>query len=459
MWNRRGKVQSRGLLRWAGSLWAVTWVIASPSFAQGRKPAQTLSVTYSDPQLETQKKKNFRWADENRYRDCGQACLYKKGNENLTMQMLYTLELVDQLKNADADERLEALRGFCTGPELAQTEGGDACFARYKARAKLILLGVRRAIVENKGMVGKLKSGNARAILPTLLQLESRLGGPDPYSKFAQAPSAMTLDELTGYYSDELGRINQLASLEYEAWSKSIPTEPSPDDFILFKEIKRNPQDPESETVVVPVTDCVTGRIQRAGAQGGRDAICYNEAKYQAALTQYQARRDEALGLKGTPPKIKVWGQGEADGYKPSAEKRQIYRPLGKGEKVGSTLAQEAYRRARRDLNRTTLKARGQEAVKAQKEAQKRAEAKKAGGPELPNLFDPNAPIVRRSAAPVTPVVPGAADPDAVYDEEPAPARGAAAKDLSVSVQPKDDTYEPGAKDSFLEETMALDPN
>lgn len=426
-------------------------VVAANSFAQ---PA-VQSVTTAGPVFKNEKT-FYPWRDGN-YRECGQACLYKKANENLTMQMLYTLNLIEDLEGKNtinpptASDKADALKGFCY-----PGEGGEDCFTRYKARAKLLLLGLRRSIVENKAMVGKLKvrkgerfgsSELVRGVLPTMMQLQNQLGGLDEVSKFAQAPSTLTLEQLTAYYNQEFNNINFLVSQEYEQWSKEVPFEPAPTDFIKFKEVKRDPRDPESETIVVVETNCSGNRLRRSRTlgspiQGSPDEICYDEAKYKKAKEDYLAQVARAQG-KASGGKIANWGTSEALAYE-QRKKTGFYAELPPGKTIGSPIAQGAYTNARRALVRALRKARGEEIAAEQK--------KKAGVPEF-STIDSNQVIDSRKVQQAT------QQPDPDEDTEPAPQRGTAAKDLSVSIQPRDAASEPGAKDQFLDETLAIDPS
>jgi hypothetical protein len=74
---------------------------------------------------------------------------------------------------------------------------------------------------------------------------------------------------------------------------EGVPHEPSRDDFVKFREIPRNPDDPSGPKLTVADTSC------------GR-AICHDEDAYNRAIAEYRARRDSVdedfRNMRGADP-------------------------------------------------------------------------------------------------------------------------------------------------------------
>lgn len=276
----------------------------------------TLTTFYSTPGHASQTgstpaKAPFPWADSDTRRDCGQDCIYKKVNENLSTESIYTLRKLVDLKSAVASGDESALRGivgdFCrgTGGSWADLE---ACADRYRVMQLIRLSKIRAAMAEHREMVTRLSSrrpnlhggwdGRQQVILgdsepqgtPGAAGLP---GSPASQGKKPILPHVPDLKELESDYQ----RLRALSSTDYEAWLRTFPTEPSKEDFIKYKEIPRDPSNPEGEKLTIVVT-----------GQDGKPE--YDEDSYAKAVSLYKAF---AVDLKADMQRMVVDRDGRPD--------------------------------------------------------------------------------------------------------------------------------------------------
>lgn len=268
----RGRFRAIPALISGIAIFAMPWV--SVLAADPSQPGQP-----SQPGLKGDARPGLPWTDS-AFRSCGVACTYEKANENLSLEALYILKKLAALKNA-SDFRTTIqnnLAEFCLSTEPNQKSGQSrerACYERYLRVQVGILKRIRTAIVANSDMAGALRTQKVRpedATVPVVSVEPSDAETP----RIPQVPYLPTYEDL----QEEYRRGRALTSPEYERWAKSVPREPARDDFVKFREIPRDPENPEGEKMVI--------------VDSNRDGTPkYDDVAFQAALARY--REDKAI--------------------------------------------------------------------------------------------------------------------------------------------------------------------
>ena len=243
---------------------------------------------------------SLQWKNS-KYRNCGQSCDYKKANEVISVDSLYTIEKVDRIEKASDAEVFENLREFCLKGESA----GD-CRSRYKEIAYQHLQKSASAIKYNKKSADALYAGKGER---TVYDERGNEGRP-------QVTMVATPMELNAQYQSQQNKLKRLIRNDY---SEVVNVhEPALDEFVLFKSIPRNPGSPGGETMTVLDTSC------------GK-AMCYDMAAFKKAKVEYEGKKNvmlQEIGVATTP----------ADQY--SAPRRLDDQGVG-------ALSVEAYKEAR----------------------------------------------------------------------------------------------------------------
>src|SRR5690606_31036980 len=112
------------------------------------------------------------WADPSvqpgEERDCGQACHYRKGNENLSLTAYYEILKTQALDDETDPARIrDALEGFCLSGESASD-----CLDRYRRVQGVQLIKVQSAMLQNNGMIHDLASRNPNPNVPAYVVIQ-----------------------------------------------------------------------------------------------------------------------------------------------------------------------------------------------------------------------------------------------------------------------------------------------
>ena len=182
------------------------------------------------------------------YQDCGQACHYKKANEQVMSEADYIVKKIEVLKMvlkkdpriplpmiqnqpATPDEVIFATLGdFCFRDNNGDpTELSAACLERYSALAMVHVLKIRKAAVQNDTMVAKLEDTTNEAFG----QDAPGLGKSRPVIKMARSAKSLkkshstyvpTYDQLLATAQAEQVNHAQLKKADYDAWVDEATT-------------------------------------------------------------------------------------------------------------------------------------------------------------------------------------------------------------------------------------------
>jgi hypothetical protein len=208
------------------------------------------------------------------YQECGQSCHYKKANEVISVDVLYSSEKVQKLRNASDAEILENLGKFCF-----QGEGAQRCFDRYREIVSLHFRKAAGAIERNTSNADALYNAKKSVIAVDHAQAAGK----------PQITILPTSEELNKKYQSKLAKLRGLIRNDY---NKIVNVhKPSIDEYMKFRKIPRDPEDPKSEMMSVPDTSC-------------GQPMCYDMAAFKKASAEYESSRDvmqAEIGVSTTP--------------------------------------------------------------------------------------------------------------------------------------------------------------
>jgi hypothetical protein len=276
-----------------------TWG-TGPGVQPSSAPFSSGAIKYRDPNVPESQEEGYidpRVQNDNEFEHCDNECMYHQANENISLQLefiLKKLQLLEELqkkiddKNSDMDEKNEAkasmldlLGSFCrfknketVDPETnksVKAESGPECFQRWKKVNEFWILKARTALGKNNSSAAQFNGGgvvcqgddckmapsNATAVQRGSISNtqpnspEGPGGSTSVPQKFGQGAYFMKAQELAKQKgSSLLGNVK-----DSRGWEDFITTqmEPQHDDFIKFKTIQRDPNNPSMGTLEVPV--------------------------------------------------------------------------------------------------------------------------------------------------------------------------------------------------------------
>jgi hypothetical protein len=189
------------------------------------------------------------WADKNTYTDCGQDCLYKKGNENLSIQALYMVnkitniqEILDNRLNfseTDYNSIMGEMAPYCPDIQVKfdqDTANDDAtkCFQRYMQVQVPLLRKLKSAIVRNEDSSTRLQANQpSMGGGAGLKQASVFATATNNKPKKPQTPEFQTEDELLSTPAGQK-KLQMLASESYARWAvdQMRAVEPQKEDFV-----------------------------------------------------------------------------------------------------------------------------------------------------------------------------------------------------------------------------------
>ncbi|MFZ9595042.1 MAG: hypothetical protein ACO3A2_03090 [Bdellovibrionia bacterium] len=197
------------------------------------------------------------------YERCGPECYYQRANENIALQGDYIRKKMDfLLLSPDQGSKRSLLGSFC-GP----TEDTDDCAERYIRLNQLWYPRLRRALQKNHESINQLVCAQFSEDRTQCLRL---VEGPksitsdrsvpievgSPSAKWAQSSYFMKYDELR----DKAGRMlsapqqaNSLDQVQDGVMAEQFGIyKPDINDFIRFKKIPKDPNDPSKGSFEVP---------------------------------------------------------------------------------------------------------------------------------------------------------------------------------------------------------------
>lgn len=206
---------------------------------------------------------------------CGLSCIMKKEIENLSLQAMYVLKKIkalDQLSSRrETDKLRENLKEVCLSSETI-----EQCFGRNRRLQIRALYTIHSTIIKTKANIARLddafvavRDQDGRQVPTPVVYIENmsdfvaREKGRQP-----QLPEFPTMQQLSERFRIDQGRLNQLVGEAYRAWQTRVPGRPAKDDFIKFRQIPRDPENPGGEKFTVVETDSDGNPVHDAAAYG-----------------------------------------------------------------------------------------------------------------------------------------------------------------------------------------------
>jgi hypothetical protein len=181
---------------WMALISAIPSVFANQTAESAQAPARS-----NAPQVTTQA-------------TCGQACMYHKANDNITIQVLY---LINKVKEIEVEESEDKIR-IATGAICNDSMEVIACKNRYKAFQAFALLQLRQAMGRNEDMMAKLTHGR---------QVDGSVSGQ--YTGFTvdekltpYTPDVPTLAELQKAFEKSPAEKKIYTQKQLKKWSESL---------------------------------------------------------------------------------------------------------------------------------------------------------------------------------------------------------------------------------------------
>lgn len=239
---------------------------------------------------------DFPWTGPE-YRECGQNCLYEKGNENLSIQALTTINRVNDLYDFQRDgkyqEILDRLGTFCETNGIQAKgkpeEKAKECLGRYRDFQVYTLTRIKAGLIQNNTNVARLQEGTApgsnlttvggQAPDTRVVAAFARYMDEKDATKKAQSPYVPFFEDLQAKYAEMIKAGNQG---NYAEWLGDLEREPRPEDFVKWREILRNPKNKGGERF----------RVMELDAQG---KPVLDHKAYQDALNEWGSKVKPAL--------------------------------------------------------------------------------------------------------------------------------------------------------------------
>lgn len=205
----------------------------------------------------------FSFTNPDQYQECGQACLYQKANENLSLQALYTIQKLQRIRDSimnsqtsplEAEQAVHEIQPYCLdyfpsrNPQHGDSgfdDNAKKCLYRYIEVQAPLLRQMRKAIVQNEDHAALLQSKAAI--------IESR--NPPP-ARRPQTPYLPTLAELDAQQKRDAsyeGHLERLTTNEYKKWiDDAVPKPPSCEsEFPITRPMPRDPSNPSAGSFTV----------------------------------------------------------------------------------------------------------------------------------------------------------------------------------------------------------------
>ena len=187
--------------------------------------------------------------------DCGVACRYRKANDNLTLQVLYSMNKLKAVqeahKNNNESDVFKALDGFCTTDEVSNQKSGE-CVTRYEKFQGMALLRLRQAMGANEDVIARLTS--RRLEDGTFSQDGDMVYTPD-VAETAYTPDVPTLKDLENEFkkSGIVKTPKSYTKSEMKKWSEQLVLQKPTKDFVEFKKetVVANPKSPNSGKLAI----------------------------------------------------------------------------------------------------------------------------------------------------------------------------------------------------------------
>ena len=166
------------------------------------------------------------WNDQKSFQDCGQVCALEKGSQNLSMQALYLLQRISDLRDiyrvGGYPQVSSELASYC--PNVSGTNAQDnarVCLEQYISIQTYSIRAIRTELIKNKLAVESYKSNASTAAK-----------NDDSAKKQRQALYVSNSKEIDDQYKAEnSNQLKFLAGEHYQDWVKKLPRPPTEADF------------------------------------------------------------------------------------------------------------------------------------------------------------------------------------------------------------------------------------
>ena len=276
-------------------------------------PSLGQAATIADSNDPNARSANPKWADTKKHGECGQACLYQRGNENISLEASYILyklkDLKAAIKDGKDDDVRDTLRTFCTDQETAAE-----CYNRYVLfeTARLQKMGV--AIGTNEDAAYRLFDQNKNGA--NVVQSGRK---PNPNVR-AQAADLLSEKEI----QKEL-ELKDLSSVAFDKWQKQQAVEPGAQDFQRFGQ--KSVQGPDGQK-----HDFYAKEVGSKPDQSAGDQLKQRLEKYNAEMTS---------------GKVQHWGEVN---NKSSSDRQSTLAKIKGTKATINSIESRAYNAARDDL-------------------------------------------------------------------------------------------------------------
>ncbi|MEK6578617.1 MAG: hypothetical protein AABZ55_05265, partial [Bdellovibrionota bacterium] len=218
------------------------------------------------------------WKDDTKYRLCEQGCLYDKANENISFQALYSARKLELIENAisknpdDLNQVIqEELHNFCM-----EGEESGKCFLRYKQSQYVALNQMKYSIVTNSDSVSRLGQNFKK----TTWTASNR-----NKNKEAQVTYVPTFEDMAAYYAGMDKAAQTIGTDQYVQQLRETYGGPKKEQFLLYKTVPKDENDPTGQPVLLKVRRCEEVQI-KVGCDCDKDG-CYDLGELKIAQEKY----------------------------------------------------------------------------------------------------------------------------------------------------------------------------
>jgi hypothetical protein len=198
----------------------------------------------------------FAWQDTTKYEECDQTCLYRRANENLSLQALTILTRSSRMQDVvNGDPTNQEVHDELANEHYC--ESGDntkLCLSKYLAIQIPVLQAIRGSILNNEDVQSRL-----RAPGKVLVGAMQAANAP---KKLPQLPFAPTTTDLRATRAEDAKNLDYLGTDDYQHWFEKMKAyKPTCDDFPLTKVVKADPSDPNGKDFIQVVRDA-NGKVK-----------------------------------------------------------------------------------------------------------------------------------------------------------------------------------------------------
>ena len=311
-------------------------------------------VEMSPEQTRKEFQSEMRWDNDRVYRKCDLTCAYKKANEAIAMYGFYQRQTLVEIMRmpSNSDEERQAQRDAIVQlfPELGllQSSAGlsdKQLVGLFQQATNGLIDSSADAVEKNNVEMGKLQRQDVKRpglspSLPTAGTPAAKDPSINTELQKAQIPTFARSKKLRAVSeTQDRSDIEQQGSVSREkldAWVNLATKAPQKNDIKLFKAVPRDPGDPESDLIQVPV-NC--GNEQ-----------CLDEAQFKRRSEEFEKNVSQNLSSE-TLQKLKALDPTSAGPAKTTKLQGDSQGKIEKqNRKISRDMQQSNYRKAREEL-------------------------------------------------------------------------------------------------------------